>query len=715
MLFCTLCFSTLCIAQKINSDYLLHIHKTSTPIIVDGLIEESAWKEADVAKNFHMIVPLDNRPATQHSEARMTFDDKYFYFAVIFYNNKTKGPYNVESFRRDFSFVKNDNLLIAIDPFNNLTTGFSFGLNAFGAQWDGTMFNGGKVDLSWDTKWFSEVVFDEEKWVCEIAIPFSSIRYKKGQTQWGINFGRLDLKASEKSSWAPVPRQFPSVSLAYTGSIIWDSPPPSQTKNFSLIPYTYTRINKNHLMEYSSDFNVGGDIKLGLSSSLNLDITINPDFSQVDVDQEVTNLDRFELFYPEKRQFFLENADLFANFGYDNIRPFFSRRIGLGVPIDGGVRLSGNINENLRLGVMDIQTQSLDNDGIPKENFSVLSLQQKIMARSNIGLILINKQGLNISKDKHPNINRYNRTLGIEYNYASSNNLWNAKTFYIKSFNPNHNSNASTIASHLEYKSTHWYSKIQQEFVGKGFNAEVGYIPRKDYFKISGLLGYLFYLKKEVKLISHGPSYYQEQYFNALENNTDILGKFNYEFNFNNRSKFKFIFNHLFVKLLNDFDPTQEKISYLEALSEHKWNTVGIEYSSKPQSLFTFNFQANKGGFYNEGTSHEVFTEIGYRIQPYLSLNGIINYTHIYLGDPWNVRNYWLIGSKTDITFNRSLFFTNTFQYNQQNKLLSFNSRFQWRYKPTSDLFIVFNSQDEYFIDKKSWSLTFKISYWLSK
>jgi hypothetical protein len=169
------------------------------------------------------------------------------------------------------------------------------------------------------------------------------------------------------------------------------------------------------------------------------------------------------------------------------------------------------------------------------------------------------------------------------------------------------------------------------------------------------------------------------------------------------------------VKLLNDFDPTQEKISYLEALSEHKWNTVGIEYSSKPQSLFTFNFKANKGGFYNEGTSHEVFTEIGYRIQPYLSLNGIINYTHIYLGDPWNVRNYWLIGSKTDITFNRSLFFTNTFQYNQQNKLLSFNSRFQWRYKPTSDLFIVFNSRDEYFIDKKSWSLTFKISYWLSK
>ena len=143
--------------------------------------------------------------------------------------------------------------------------------------------------------------------------------------------------------------------------------------------------------------------------------------------------DRFELFYPEKRQFFLENADLFANFGYDNIRPFFSRRIGLGVPIDGGVRLSGNINENLRLGVMDIQTQALDNDGIPKENFSVLSLQRKIMARSNIGLILINKQGLNIIKDKHPNINRYNRTLGIEYNYASSNNLWNAKTFYIKS------------------------------------------------------------------------------------------------------------------------------------------------------------------------------------------------------------------------------------------------------------------------------------------
>ena len=183
-----------------------------------------------------MILPQDDRKATQFSEIRMAYDDKNIYIAVIFFNNSIKGDYVVESYNRDFSFGKNDNFIVAIDPFNNMNTGFAFGLNAYGAQWDGTMFNGRSVDLNWDTKWYSEVAFDNEKWIAEIAIPFKSIRYKDNLPKWGISFSRLDLKASEKSGWTPVPRQFHPLGMAYSGILEWDSAPPPKDLIF-FIPY----------------------------------------------------------------------------------------------------------------------------------------------------------------------------------------------------------------------------------------------------------------------------------------------------------------------------------------------------------------------------------------------------------------------------------------------------------------------------------------------
>src|SRR6056300_905750 len=402
-------------------NFKLPIHKTTEKILIDGVLNETTWKEAEVGKDFFMITPIDTGKATQFSEARVAFDDEFLYIAIIFYNNSIKGDYVVESLKRDFSFGKNDNFLVAIDPFNNQSTGFAFGLNAYGAQWDGTMYDGRSVDLNWDAKWYSEVQFDEEKWVCEMAIPFKSIRYDETSAVWGINFSRLDLKASEKSSWAPVPRQFPSVSLAYAGALVWDAPPPKQGNNSSLIPYFSNRIVQENQSNAQNQFKVGGDVKFNLTSSLNIDLTVNPDFSQAEVDQQVTNLDRFELFFPERRQFFLENADLFSNFGYATIRPFFSRRIGLEVPIDAGVRLSGNLNENWRMGLMDMQTASDKDTGLPSQNFAAVSFQRKVFSQSSIGLLFVNKESTSYPEDTdeyrelYP---KFNRNVGLEYNLA---------------------------------------------------------------------------------------------------------------------------------------------------------------------------------------------------------------------------------------------------------------------------------------------------------
>jgi hypothetical protein len=700
--------------QKINQDYVLKINKTDERIILDGQLNETVWETTHVAGDFSMILPQDDRKATQHSEVRVTYDDKNLYIAVIFFNNTIKGDYVVESYKRDFSFGKNDNFLVAIDPFNNTTTGFAFGLNTYGAQWDGTMYDGRSVDLNWDTKWYSEVTFGEDKWTAEIAIPFKSIRYKDNLKQWGISFSRLDLKASEKSGWTPVPRQFPSITMAYSGVLEWDNPPPTQGSNVSFIPYLSGEIDSPQNRNSQQQLNAGADVKLNLTSSLNLDVTLNPDFSQAEIDQQVTNLDRFELFFPERRQFFLENADLFANFGYENIRPFFSRRIGLNNPIVGGIRLSGNIDEKWRVGLLDIQTQEDVENGFDAENYGVFSLQRKVLDRSSIGMIFVNKERL--GKLDTPSSNPdYNRNFGLEYNYFSTDNLWNGKLMYLKSFSPNVTDDDAIFASNLTYRNNHFLGSLQTEYVGENYNAEVGYVPRTEYFKFQGEFRYLFFPDNDSKILSHGPTLGSVQYFNLQGTPIDRGTEVGYELNFKNRSEMLLSVENRKIVLQNAFDPIRTGIQSLEALTEHRWNAVKLEYNSKPQSLFTYNLESSYGGYYQGGKRWFVFSQMGYRFQPYVELNSLISYNHISLEEPWGTNGFWLLGVKSNFTFTRNIFFSNLYQYNEQQKLWNFNSRFQWRYKPASDIFLVFNSSDARMpTANRNWNLTLKINYWIN-
>ena len=706
-------------AQKKNQSFQLHIHKTTAAIEVDGIGNDLAWQDTDVATNFYMVLPMDTGMANEPSEIRMTYDENNLYLLATFYN-ATKGPYYVESLRRDFSFGKNDNFLLFMDPFNNQTTGYSFGSNAAGAQWDGTMHSGGSVDLNWDSKWVSAVTSDDEKWVFEMAIPFKSIRYEDGVMEWGINFSRLDLKSGEKSSWTPIPRQFPTASLAYTGTLVWDSPPPTPKTNFSIIPYVLGGIGED--MENNTDTQydkkIGGDVKFSLSTSLNLDLTVNPDFSQVEVDRQVTNLDRFELFFPEKRQFFLENGDLFANFGYATIRPFFSRRIGLGVPIRAGARVSGNLNKKWRLGLMDMQTASIDETGLPSQNFGVLSFQRKVFARSSIGLMLVNKESFNYPQDTdslRTVFPKFNRNVGLEYNLASANNQWTGKAFFLKSFAPNKNGNGISQAAHLEYKSRKWNWKIQEESVEDDYTAEVGFVPRNGYVNVTSYIGHLFFPKKST-ILSHGPKLSASYFFNEKLERTDNINLLEYLLDFRDRSKLNFGVSDEYVELLSPFDPTRSGKESLDVGTQHHWNAYTFDFISKPQSMFTYSFGGRFGGYYSEGNRTSLISELGYRFQPFVSLSSNLSYNHINLPAPWNNTEFWLIGSEVDITFTNKLFFATLFQYNEQSKNFNLNSRFQWRYKPASDLFLVYSNN--YLIEPfegRNWALTLKFTYWFNK
>ncbi|MDX1768405.1 MAG: DUF5916 domain-containing protein [Arenibacter troitsensis] len=707
------------VAQKKNQSFQLNIHKTTATIEIDGIGNDMAWQDTDVASDFYMVLPMDTGMANEPSEIRMTYDENNLYLLATFYN-ATKGPYYVESLRRDFSFGKNDNFLLFLDPFNNQTTGYSFGSNAAGAQWDGTMHSGGSVDLNWDSKWISAVTSDEEKWVFEMAIPFKSIRYEDGVTEWGINFSRLDLKSGEKSSWTPIPRQFPTASLAYTGTLVWDSPPPSPKTNFSVIPYVLGGISEDleNNTDTQYDKKIGGDVKFSLSTSLNLDLTVNPDFSQVEVDRQVTNLDRFELFFPEKRQFFLENGDLFANFGYATIRPFFSRRIGLGVPIRAGARVSGNLNKKWRLGLMDMQTASIDETGLPSQNFGVLSLQRKVFARSSIGLMFVNKESFNYPQDTdslRTVFPKFNRNVGLEYNLASANNQWTGKAFLLKSFAPNKNGNGISQAAHLEYKSRKWNWKIQEESVEDDYTAEVGFVPRNGYVNVTSYIGHLFFPKKST-ILSHGPKFSTSYFFNERLEHTDNINLMEYLFDFRDRSKLNLGVTDEYVELLSPFDPTRSGKELLDIGTQHHWNAYTIDFISKPQSMFTYSFGGRFGGYYLDGNRTSLISELGYRFQPFVSLSSNLSYNNINLPAPWNNTEFWLIGSEVDITFTNKLFFATLFQYNEQSKNFNLNSRFQWRYKPASDLFLVYSNN--YLIEPlegRNWALTLKFTYWFNK
>jgi hypothetical protein len=696
----------------VNRNFQIHAKRAKGIIKLDGIINEQDWLSAEKAKDFFMVLPYDTGHSVAKSEVMMTYDDKAFYMAVVFYDT-LPGKRPVESLRRDFVFANNDNFLVFIDPYNDQTTGYSFGVNAAGANWDGTMSGGSAVNLIWDCKWESKTKNYPDKWVSEMRIPFKSIRYNPTVDHWNIQFSRQDLKLNEKSAWAPVPRQFPTASLAYAGELKWETPPPKSGLKLALIPYVYGSASRNFETgedtHYRKDF--GFDAKVGLSSSLNLDLTYNPDFSQAEVDDQVTNLERFELYFPEKRQFFLENSDLFGNFGATNIRPFFSRRIGLDAPVNAGVRLSGKIGQDLRIGVMDMQTGS-QGDFLSR-NFFVTSVQKKIFSRSNIAAIFVNKQQLNIPSDWTGN--DYNRVVGLEYNMASRNNFWTGKLFGQKSFTPKANTKEEySQGLNLAYSRKNYLLEFLQLYVGKDFNAETGYVPRTNFLEINPRATWKFYPK-------NGPL----EYYGLLTeiNNlykpdnkevTDRLADFDYFFQFKSRARVEIKGNNRYILLQQNFDPTNKGTNFLLTGTSYTWNDFSALFISDNRKNLKYDFQTGYGGYYN-GNRWFVQGSFNYRFQPYGYISLIYSYNDLVLPEPWKHTKFWLIGPKIDVTFTDKLFFTTYVQYNQQADNLNINARFQWRYMPVSDLFLVYT--DNYFpgnMNVKNRAIVLKLSYWFN-
>lgn len=710
-----LCSNAMLFSQSrgINRDkYNININETKEVFTIDGILDEPVWETADKATHFQRVLPTDTGFAIAQTEVKVTYNESTLYVGIICYD-PTPGKRPVESLRRDFNFLKNDNFIVFIDTYNDQTNGFAFGVSAAGAQWDGVQANGGTVNLDWDIKWRSAVKNYKDRWVAEFAIPFRSIRYKGGDKEWGINFSRLDLKTNEKSSWAPMPRQFATATLAYTGSLIWDKPLSSSGLRFSLIPYVSAKTtqNKEAGEGFKQAANAGVDAKVILSTSMNLDLTVNPDYSQVEVDRQVTNLDRFELFFPEKRQFYLENSDLFANLGKDNLRPFFSRRIGLESNVIAGARLSGKIGKDWRIGMMNIQTA--ENDTVRAENFTVAAIQRQVFSHSNITAFLINKQTLNTGQDLNFSGNRYNRVAGLEYNLASADNHWLGKAFYHQSLYPGATGSASASALNLSYYTQYINATLNQSLVGNDYIAEVGYIQRKGYYEVNPTFQYKFFPASS-KIADHGPALKLDMYFDPAMKLTDRQTQVLYQVEWMNKSVLVVDAKETFIRLMAPFDPTNSGGTPFSTAQQFNWKETGISFTSDLRKPFNWLLSTRYGGYF-QGTRTTIYSELYYRIQPYGSLAIISSYNKISEPAPYKSADFFLIGPRLDITFTDKIFFTSLVQYNNQIDNLNLNFRFQWRFAPVSDLFIVYTENSfpgNYII--KNRGLVLKLSYWFN-
>lgn len=701
-------------------------------IRIDGLLDEPDWNLAKGAFSFHQQFPIDTCLANGQTSVRILFDDDYIFIGAVMYNLPDPRGYVTPSLRRDFRGEANDAVVIVFDPFQDNTNAFQFGVNPFGVQREGLVVNGGNessdLDLSWDNRWFTAAKQYDGYWVGEFAVPLKSLRYKEGSKAWNIKIYRIDSEYGERSVWPQTPRQFPIMNLAFANKLVWEEPLPKPGGNVVVIPFATAQYSENRLeggtIKRGGSF--GGDAKIGLGPALNLDLTANPDFSQVEVDQQVTNLDRFEIFFPERRQFFLENADLFSNFGADRLRPFFSRRIGVARdeatgqniqnPIYLGARVSGKLDDDWRIGLLSMQAARDLSIGQPSVNYSVAALQRKMFSRSNIGLIAVSKQPV-LDKDIPTGVDdpRYdfNRVLGMDYNLASKNNTWTGKAFYHHSFQPDQPKKAFASGAQLGYSTPFWDIFLSAQSVGENYNPETGFARRVDFQRVAHTLFRTFYPSKG-KINSHSIGLDFDVLGNARYGVTDWDANVVYRLSFRNTAMFNLRMRREYVYLFFPFDPTNTGSLKLPEGTDYAQNLIVASYTSDFRKKINFRLDTRSGDYYN-GSRLNLNGALNFRLQPYAVVSLDFSANRIRLPEPYADADLLLIGPRFDFTFSRSVFWTTFIQYNNQIDNININSRFQWRFAPVSDLFVVYT--DNYFPDdliNKNRALVLKLTYWLN-
>lgn len=713
-------------ANNNRNVFKLQIYPVTSDVQVDGVLDEADWRRHDAADSFWVNSPVDDRRAAASTRVYILSGPHAIYIGAEI---KNRGAAIVQTLKRDAPFEESDAFGVVIDPEAQKTLGYMFGVNAAGAQSEAIVSAAqgvfaDPVDYSWDAKWLSAIQKTADGWTVEMAIPYKAIRFDKAAKEWAINFFRVDRFDNEVQVWARVPVQFRPSDLGFTGSLSWYSQPVAVKRNVSITPYTLAARTKDNDGSQAGKLNadVGGDAKIALTPTLNLDLTLNPDFSQVDVDQQVTNLTRFSVFFPEKRQFFLENADIFTNFNSYPDAPFFSRRIGLDehgkrIPVLYGARLSGSLNAQTRIGVLNMHTKT-DTAGL-SQNYTAAAFHRRILKRSTLRGMFLNRSAFQDWKMKPSD---YSRNASLEFEYLSDNGKWGAKISENLGFKPGVTDRNSYSILGLGHYGRKFQTYAELQRMGTRYSADMGFISRlyqydpetglvhaEGYTALSNVTDYNIY-PKSGRIVRHwmGAENYVWWVRSGLLN--EWYTRLRYFFFFRNTSIFRVRINNDYVNLLYPFQITSGKP--LPA-KRYNFTELNLQYNTDIRRRLSAEVNNVYGSFYN-GRKLTMSTTLSYRMQPWGTFIMGFQVDDIRLPDPYGNAVYLLINPKVEVDFSRELFWTTFVQYSSQERNFSVNSRLQWRYRPMSDLFLVLtnNYRTENRFGPKNSSVVLKWNYY---
>ena len=679
-------------------EYQAEAYRTYQSIEIDGEFSEEDWQNAKTITRLIQYEPAEGELISQPTEIRILYDAKEIYFGfTCFDSDMSKMVAN--EMRRDGSgrdgLRENDHVSILLDTYNDRRNGFYFRVNPLGAKEDIALINSGESrNQAWDAIWTCRTKINENHWTAEIGIPFSQLRFSKSDDMtWGLNLGRSLMRNQEDATWAPLSKAH-GFFARYRTDVIGDlvglegiTPP----RNLELLPYILPGVNRiEEEKETDGVFDIGLDLKYGITSNLTTDLTFNTDFAQVEADQEQVNLTRFSLFFPEKRPFFLEGAGLF-DFGIPRTsfrRPpplllFYSRRIGLeegrAIPIIGGGKITGKAGP-YGIGMLNVLTNEFLDETDPDEiidvqhtNYTVLRLTRDVFSGSRVGLIGINKQ----------DTGAYNRAGGLDFTYRPTDSLdirglW-ARTFEEEISGQN---NALYVGSTWRNRDLRLEGSYTD--IGENFNPEVGFIQREGIRRVNGQMRYSPRLGKfGIRQIYTGPEFdFILNQDNQLE--TQEITLTNY-FRFESGSYIGFLPKRTTEHLDEDFEIRD---GIIIPQGEYNFTEMMIRGSTDDTKALAGQYSVNFGNFYN-GSRWGFTLNAGFKPNGRLNVQPIFQFNRVTL--PQDAFNASIFGARVGYSFSTTLFAKIFAQWNSDDDIIVTNVLLNYIYRPGSDFYLVFN------------------------
>ncbi len=668
------------------------VRLSDTPVIDGDVLGDTAWGERSL-RGFWQQRPVEGAPSTQQTDVYIGYTDTILYIGVVAYDDNPAGIIVADS-RRDASLDNGDSFSFIIDAFRDQQNGFVFGTNPAGIEYDaqvskeasGSMSRGAGFNLNWDTNWRVATKIGDYGWSAEFEIPFKSLRFGNADVQsWGFNFKRTIRRNNEVAYWAPLSRQYSLSRLADAGRVGNISAP--RQRNLKITPYGLAKERNGNRIESLSDQELGFDIKYSVTPSLTLDMTYNTDFAQVEVDEFQINLDRFSLFLPEQRPFFLENAGQFSVGVSREAELFFSRRIGIAsdgsqIPIKAGARLSGKVGEATSLGLLYMRADEVPGI-VPQTDFSVARVSQEFDNRSSLGFLLVNKEE-NGSLNGGPD--HYNRTYAVDGQLGLGNDGL-LSGFFAKTDTPGLNGDDTAFQLSAAADTQEWSYSASVMEVGKNFNPEVGFLRRTDFTRVG-----LFALKRW-----RDPSWQ-----NLLELRPHIAyrgwwgGDGLHETGFlhiDNHWEWKSGFEiHTGVNLLHEGvrEDFELALGQVVEAGDYDDEELQLVLMTDDSQQLSFDMTAKIGGFFG-GDRTQLTPSLRYRIGE--TFNARLGWTYNEIQRPNNPEKLEInVGSlRMTYSFNPKVSLQALLQYNDATDVVASNIRFAWLTSADAGFYLVYN------------------------